>query len=275
MDCVCDGRFFSRPAVFTCVDGAWEFSAELSPSCGCDDEGNATGAGGSAGESAGLGGEAGLGNEAGRGGESAAGAASDQPDTVPPGTCPGESAVSAGLFSCNHGSFVHRTEPATCEVPERDPADRPPSTEPTDDQDYACNHDADCGAGYCVRETVEVDLIHRCIEPCVEDADCADGNVCICEQHERATTHEGIVLGECRPAACAKDAECGAGFFCRAPVPENGRAHPYRSFSCQTAGDECSGQRECPSDPELPDDLPVCRPDALGERLVCGVENPF
>jgi hypothetical protein len=182
--------------------------------------------------------------------------------------------MSAGLLSCNHGSFVHRAEPALCALPERDPEDRPPSSEVTD-QDAPCNHDGDCGDGYCVREEVEGDLVHRCIHPCTGDSDCDAGTICICEPHDRATTREGIILGECRPATCVTDQECGAGFFCRAPVPENRRAHPYRSFSCQKVADECSGQRECPLRPEAPDQLPVCRPSATADHLACGLEEPF
>ena len=63
-DCVCEGRFpFSTPAMFECVNGTWEFSSELTPSCNCGSDGT-SGTGGSAGQS-GESGDAGAGGRSG------------------------------------------------------------------------------------------------------------------------------------------------------------------------------------------------------------------
>jgi hypothetical protein len=73
-----------------------------------------------------------------------------------------------------------------------------------------------------------------CITPCASDADCADGEACLCDEGNKGITR-------CLPAECRTDADCG-GTECG--VSTDNCALENR-LACRTADDECHGSPDC------------------------------
>jgi hypothetical protein len=77
---------------------------------------------------------------------------------------------------------------------------------------------------------------YMCIPGCIQDSDCAPGNICFCEEP----------AGRCIPADCSVDADCGPNAFCSTYT---GPSTPACAFyvagaACQSSGDACTGD-EC------------------------------
>jgi hypothetical protein len=134
---------------------------------------------------------------------------------------------SSGWVSCN-GEFFHREVAGTCESYVPRPAN----------PDGGCN-DADCAGpyGHCwVSGTAGLASPATCIPGCIQDSDCASGEICFCE----------YPVGRCIPADCTTDADCGPSSFCSTYL---GPSMPACAFyvdgaSCQKSGDACRGD-EC------------------------------
>jgi hypothetical protein len=107
-----------------------------------------------------------------------------------------------------------------------------------------CTSDADCTMqphGYCATAH-ELTAYCGCYYGCRQDSDCAAGSICDC----------GDFIGQCVPATCTTNADCGPGLDCRATFAATAGASCTdvnqtrpTSYACQTAADQCHGSKEC------------------------------
>jgi hypothetical protein len=129
-----------------------------------------------------------------------------------------------------------------------------------------CSVDADCrekpngactppGAGRGPGECV-------CNYGCRSDGDCEAGSVCLC----------GDPVGQCVPARCTSDAECGDR-FCSTMIESKSCGGVV--LACQSAADRCSGDAQCGANE-------TCRSseaDRTGPRTCqadgCAIGRPF
>jgi len=177
------------------------------------------------------------------GGSMSAGGTGGQLTGLPPHGCEPDTLWpdSTNLESCV-GGFVHRKSTAACPLPAREESGAAGSSS-------GCESDADCSDqpnGYCEKvPTVIVGWTHRCLYACETDADCGAGKVCSCEGIQRGPDAPSITAGRCVDATCSSDADCADGLLCIAPLrPSCELARPY-GFHCQTPADRCSGDADC------------------------------
>ena len=98
----------------------------------------------------------------------------------------------------------------------------------------SCSTDADCTAkanGYCTMGGFDPSC--WCNYGCTVDADCGDGQICLC----------GDPVGQCVTASCTTDADCGDGLLCTSYVSNPGCGGT--GFACQVPTDECAGSTDC------------------------------
>jgi hypothetical protein len=154
-----------------------------------------------------------------------------------------------GLERCENG-FVHRSSAPVCESP----LPRPERVQvhelyeeaftaylelPPEERPFECLYDADCTTkehGYC-----EADLNYpfpRCRYGCVTDGDCESGQTCVCWQP----------VGQCAPADCSLDSDCGANGICNVGVEGCGGLSYVGSLHCKRANDECITSNDCDDD---------------------------
>jgi hypothetical protein len=168
-----------------------------------------------------------------------------------PTPCEGEEerVSGSGFMKCDNG-LVHRPAPGVCPPYEKTTTELPPSLIPEDDD---CNADGDCLArdhGACVaggRPYGGVPSPNRCVYGCTVDAECNDGNICVCT----------ATRGECRPSDCARDSDCGSASYCAEFAPT---CSGPSGFRCQSAEDACQLWTDC-----MPNQVCGLR----GERRVC------
>ena len=99
-----------------------------------------------------------------------------------------------------------------------------------DDSD--CIEDAYCDSGQLLCDTGFSDAL--CVTPCASDADCADGEACLCDEGNQGTTR-------CIAAECRTDADCG-GTECGVSTDDCALEN---RLACRTADDECHGSTDC------------------------------
>jgi len=119
---------------------------------------------------------------------------------------------------------------------------------------YCCASDADCTQepnGLCANAH-QLKGVCGCIFGCRKDADCGPGSICEC----------GSALGQCRPATCTKNDDCGHGFSCLATstsvVQLGGNAAAgsaagaqctvysgTKAYACETPADLCGIDEDC------------------------------
>lgn len=153
-----------------------------------------------------------------------------------PPVCPHPQEVTqgSGWIDCGNG-LVHRPHAGTCVTDEPSRETLPPSTVPAEDE---CFSDADCVArdlGYCASGSAPYGFTptpNRCVYACVVDLDCPTGEICACV----------ATRGECRPATCRVDADCGPDLLC---VESPGSCLERPSYACQTPADECVTSSDC------------------------------
>lgn len=242
-----------RLVLLAAVSGAAVLTTACAGRSVDDDDGGAGessgatgGAGGSGNQVAGGGGTGGS-PVAGSGGTPVAGSAGTAPVGRPPYGCQpsGLWSGSENLQSCE-GGFVHRTSNAACPLPPRDSGDGGAGNEPVDA--YNCTTDADCTQrpnGYCFEEYFPFPT-GQCHYACESDADCGAGSVCSCEGYRHASDSQEVMLGRCVRATCSTDADCADGLLCISAFdnPICGGAHTS-GFHCQRPDDSCSASADC------------------------------
>lgn len=143
----------------------------------------------------------------------------------------------SGFVVCSDG-FVHRTDAATCLVPDAGDCDDCAS-DCTDAPLGRCMSDP--GVGTC-----------SCVYACETDADCGEGSACAC-----AGPSGGVP--RCVPATCTTSADCGDGLCGRSSSNQCefdqslaclGGTSECRSTTCEDGLDECvcyadSGEFRC------------------------------
>lgn len=133
-----------------------------------------------------------------------------------------------GYVQCE-GGWSHRVEAAEC-----------PNMLPTSG---SCSADPNGGSAECVVDTDCKETPYGrcgsdfaggcvCVYGCVVDADCDDGEICVC----------GEVIGSCAPASCKEDADCESE-LCASYDEECGPS----GFACQSREDDCASTADCPS----------------------------
>ncbi|MEZ4449713.1 MAG: hypothetical protein R3B09_09545 [Nannocystaceae bacterium] len=133
----------------------------------------------------------------------------------------------SGFVRCSNG-VIHRTDAAACTVP---PAPPPCETLPGAE---CTSHEA-CGGplGFC-------DANCLCTSACITDADCAEGEFCLCT---------GEHLGgapTCTPALCRTDADC-AGSICAGALDEGCLdGGLVIKLGCHGPASECHVNADCP-----------------------------
>jgi hypothetical protein len=145
-----------------------------------------------------------------------------------------------GLVECE-GGYFHRPEAKACDnaggqpgVGGEGPVD--PHTLPRADDFIDCSGPEDCAGfqwGFCGGGGGE---IPHCVSGCETDNDCGSGSICICGNPSSPTG------GECRPAACATDADC-PGSVCAAHHSSSGCG--AITFRCITERDACASDADC------------------------------
>lgn len=147
---------------------------------------------------------------------------------------PAEVTPGSGWIECENG-LVHRPRAGKCVPYEPTTETLRPSTVPAEDECFA---DADCVAqdlGHCASGRAPYGFTptpNRCVYACLVDADCPSGEVCACES----------TGGECRPATCHVDADCGAELLC---LESPGSCLERPSYACQTTADQCLANDQC------------------------------
>jgi hypothetical protein len=149
-----------------------------------------------------------------------------------------------GLVSCAEG-YQHRPKGVDCQYnPTKafpgggasmggssSAGEAPPratGNEPCADDPSICDQFA---YGYCLGSVV-------CRSGCVNDFDCATGEICLCDDPQSPTG------GSCRPSACTVDAECGHGMLCATyEIRVGAMAEP--SLACQSPADQCRSAADC------------------------------
>lgn len=178
--------------------------------------------------------EAGVASGGSAGDAASGGSAGAQPDVST--ACVLESSLGGGWELCTNG-MLHRARAGTCTsgLPRADHSlegflDVPAGV----DAGVAdgCVRDSDCTEaehGHC--ELAQVGP--RCAYGCLVDADCDAGQVCVC----------GPAIGECAPAECSTDADCGPSLLCGSY--QSAPACGGTRFACQTPEDRCAGDHDC------------------------------
>jgi hypothetical protein len=153
-------------------------------------------------------------------------------------TCTNPSTDAAGVVTCDEGYTYLETSPlcSTGANADAQPAPRPnPLPRVTNFVD--CTNDASvCDAyayGYCGGIT-SPGTMRGCASGCGSDADCEGNGRCNCSANDGH--------GACMYDSCFSDSECATGFHCASTAAGCGTT----GFICQTAKDECFGQRDCP-----------------------------
>lgn len=135
-----------------------------------------------------------------------------------------------GFVKC-HDETVHRPRVEACDI-------KVPRSDVTCEAggNGACTLDTDCkdaAHGYCTLVSAFAQSC-QCAYGCVQDADCADDQICQCSG----------VAGECKPAGCSEDADCPGSVCASYDVDFCGAAGP--GFACVTTRDECLSYADCP-----------------------------
>ncbi|HEX9296687.1 MAG TPA: ferritin-like domain-containing protein [Polyangiaceae bacterium] len=144
---------------------------------------------------------------------------------------------SSGYVKCQSG-YLHRPEKTTC--PSFVPRPTPIFDGGVADGGFnSCSSDADCTAaphGYCGYASFAGGPLSgpTCTYGCVRDEECPTGRICLC----------GDPVGTCVNATCQSDADCGPLLTCASYTLNPGC--PSTAFACQTYGDQCGGNGDCP-----------------------------
>ena len=167
-----------------------------------------------------------------------------------------------GFVSCT-GGWQHRPKVATCgsELPRATQC----STGAGGGTAGGCSEDTDCTEkphGHCESGFDAPECY--CAYGCVTDADCGDGQVCLC----------GAPVGRCVNADCQSDLDCGDG-LCATYTSNPGCGGTQ--FACQSPLDQCTGDGDCPPGEmcTLAGDHRVCEPPgcAIGRPFLVGGEE--
>jgi hypothetical protein len=206
------------------------------------------------------GGTSGGGRDAGTGG----GGTSTHPQACTPVPAPTTSDNSSGaadialparppIEHCE-GGWKHRAVASACPLPRSEPV------EPTDED--TCSEDADCADaahGFCAPYAAgNAAPGNHCQYGCVEDSDCASGQICEC----------GSPSGRCVTSSCKDDFDCGGDLLCASYDPLPGCS--ATAYACQSPEDECTSDADCAGE--------VCT--VVGDhrecsRPTCVVGRPF
>ncbi|MCA9547603.1 MAG: hypothetical protein KC613_24540, partial [Myxococcales bacterium] len=156
---------------------------------------------------------------------------------LPPGPCGQAQPVlnaagqPSGWVRCEDGS-LNRVQATAC-------PGAPPGNACPEGGGGQCTVDSDCGArplGRCVmvflggKQAADC----GCVYGCEADADCGDGQICLCDAAEGS---------RCVRATCATNAECGPG-ECGLSAFDDGCGVNY-SLACRTGDDTCRSNTEC------------------------------
>lgn len=175
------------------------------------------------------------------------------PEPAPDLSCDGDtlltdaSGARTGFAQCADGS-LHRVEAVACTVP--DPANACPGGK---DVEGDCKVDADCSArphGKCIsyQPMMRHDpakVFCGCQYACETDADCGEGQACICPGAMKMGRGGNFPDGlpQCIPAECTIDSDC-ASRECGAAVYNNG-CFDDAALKCRTPGDACRTDDAC------------------------------
>lgn len=120
---------------------------------------------------------------------------------------PSTDGSSSGYEQCQSG-LVHRVTQVACPgVMSPGMADSGASRAVLGELSFGtCTTDVECTAmpfGFCkvIERSAPQPTTRTCAYSCASDADCAAGSICVC----------GDRVGECVPATCTRDADCGGG----------------------------------------------------------------
>jgi len=99
-----------------------------------------------------------------------------------------------------------------------------------------------------------------CHYGCTADADCGEGNLCMCAEP----------VGRCVAAACRSAEDCGEGLLCTRYYAADDM--DWGAFACDTAKDECNRDDDCRDNAGAPDRLCILQDGArkcvVGTRAV-------
>ena len=204
------------------------------PAQGGSAAGASPGASGAAG-AVGFAGDSGAGGRAGDG--YGTGGADTGYGPVPTTVCQNDTTLDGGWLRCDSG-MLHRASAGQCDsiLPRPEPTVIPPYAQVGEGTSLVCHADADCTEapyGHC-----EAGLYvpgTYCAYGCVQDSDCADGQVCLCGNGP---------VGACHAASCRVDSDCPGQSLCASYIGDNGCG--WDQFACQSVQDECAVAADCP-----------------------------
>ena len=148
---------------------------------------------------------------------------------------PDASATSGGLTQCSDG-VVHRTAAPSCT------AATPPDLPSSDPAAMACEGVpcTDKPNGFCVATLGDSPELNKisCVYACEKDDDCGEDSACFC----------GPSGGECIPAGCRSEADCGsdACIFMYSKLECGVPTAP--ELTCLTATRDCASDKACPAE---------------------------
>ncbi len=152
---------------------------------------------------------------------------------------PVEGGGDSGVAQCPDGT-VHRDHATTC-----DPTISAPACTGTE-MNVSCHADTDCTAGphgRCVSTATVEDMgvltACGCHYACVDDAECGDGQACICN----GVVSLGDPWSQCAPAACRTGADC-ASHECGVSEYFDGCGMNVK-LACRAATDACHTDADC------------------------------
>lgn len=134
----------------------------------------------------------------------------------------------SGYEQCD-GSWMHRPAIVECK------SALPRQATTCNNEGDSCSKDSDCtekANGFCGFGGGDVAGCF-CNYGCTKDADCGDGQICVC----------GDPVGYCTTASCKSDADCGGDKLCSTYVTLPGCGGI--AFACQSASDECASDADC------------------------------
>lgn len=167
------------------------------------------------------------------------------PTTVTAALCPNPTPLvrdgqDTGYIQCADGA-INRASVVGCLNPVTAPACR--GTE----SDRSCDTHANCTDaphGFCMSGTGQRGEYCGCVYPCLNDAECAAGEACMCPGLEE--NGRGPSVAECGTAECKVNADCPSG-ECGASIHFNGCGHEV-SLHCREASDACRTDSSCTDD---------------------------
>jgi len=173
----------------------------------------------------------------------------------------GRGGVAGSGGASSREPMQHRATPTTCGTPSPQPGSGGSSAGASPDEE-TCKLDSDCTMGKdgrCINGRIG---LHCTYNACFADAECGDGQVCLCEG--------GMGSGSrCSVPGCRIDADC-PGSWCSPSFGTCGNYSGVIGYQCHGPKDECVDDTDC-GDGSF--SAPYCAYDPMVAHWVCSASQ--